>query len=92
MACASDIDSESGYSSSSSSDEEDKRSRHKNKDTGRNINGICLMANKPGVNYCVMAHSSKSKNLRSHSDSDSDVKVTEGPNRRPERGGVNGSR
>ena len=79
MARASDIDSESGYSTSSSSEEEDKRSRRKNKNAGRNINGICLMANKPGVNYCVMAHSSKSKRSHSNSDSDSnsEVKVTD---------------
>ena len=58
VARASDIDSDTEDSSSSSSDEEDKRSRRKNKDAGWNINGICLMANKPGINYCVMAYSS----------------------------------
>ena len=79
MARASDIDSESGYSSSSSSEEKDKRSRRRNNDVGWNINAICLMANKPGVNYCVMAHNSKSKHSHSDSDSDfdSEIKVTD---------------
>ena len=79
VARASDIDSDSGYSSSSSSEEGDTCSRHRNKDAGWNINRIYLMANKPGINYCVMTHNSKSKRSHSYSDSDSDsdAKVTD---------------
>jgi hypothetical protein len=42
VACASDIDSSSRYTSSSSSDEDENR--HKGKWSSKNINGLCFAA------------------------------------------------
>jgi hypothetical protein len=65
VAGASDIDSSSCYSSSSSSDEEENR--HKGKRSGKNINGLCFVAQ----GFCGMAHSTASKK-RNKDDSGSD--------------------
>jgi hypothetical protein len=70
VAGASDIDSSSCYSSSSSSDEEENR--HKGKQSGKNINGLCFAAQ----GFCGMAHSTASKKSNkddSGSDSEEDV-------------------
>jgi hypothetical protein len=70
VAGVSDIDSSSCYSSSSSSDEEENR--HKGKQSGKNINGLCFAAQ----GFCGMAHSTASKKSNkddSGSDSEEDV-------------------
>jgi hypothetical protein len=52
---ASDIVSNSCYSSSSSSDEDENR--HKGKRSSKNINGLCFTAQ----GFCRMGHSSATK-------------------------------
>jgi regulator of replication initiation timing len=74
VAGASDIDSSSYYSSSSSSDEEENR--HKGKRSGKNINGLCFIAQ----GFCGMAHSSASmKSKKDDSGSDSEEEVNNDP-------------
>jgi hypothetical protein len=74
VAGASDIDSSSCYSSSSSSDEEENR--HKGKQSGKNINGLCFAAQ----GFCGMAHSSTSKKRnKDDSGSDSEEEVNNDP-------------
>jgi hypothetical protein len=74
VAGASDIDSSSCYSSSSSSDEEENR--HKGKQSGKNINGLCFAAQ----GFCSMAHSTASKKSnKEDSGSDSDEEVNNSP-------------
>jgi hypothetical protein len=71
---ASDIDSSSRYSSSSSSDEEENR--HKGKQSGKNINGLCFTAQ----GFCGMAHSSASKKSnKDDSGSDFEEEVNNDP-------------
>jgi hypothetical protein len=74
VAGASDIDSSSCYSSSSSSDEEENR--HKGKQSGKNINGLCFAAQ----GFCSMAHSTVSKKSnKEDSGSNSDEEVNNSP-------------
>jgi hypothetical protein len=74
VAGASDIDSSSCYSSSSSSDEEENR--HKGKQSGKNINGLCFASQ----GFCGMAHSSTSKKSnKDDSGSDTEEEVNNDP-------------
>jgi hypothetical protein len=74
VACASDIDSSSCYSSSCSSDEDENR--HKGKQLNKNINGLCFTAQ----GFCGMAHSSASKKSnKDDSGSDSEEEVSNDP-------------
>jgi hypothetical protein len=74
VAGVSDIDSSSCYSSLSSSDEEENR--HKGKQSGKNINGLCFATQ----GFCGMAHSTASKKSnKEDSGSDSDEEVNNSP-------------
>jgi hypothetical protein len=74
VAGASDIDSNSCYTSSSSSDEDENR--HKGKRSSKNINGLCFTAQC----FCGMAHSSASKKSnKDDSGSDSEEEVNNDP-------------
>jgi hypothetical protein len=70
VACASDIDSSSCYSSLSSSDEEENQ--HKGKRLSKNFNGLCFIAQ----GFCGMAHCTASKKSnKDYSGSDSEEEV-----------------
>jgi regulator of replication initiation timing len=74
VASASDINSRSCYSSSSSCDEEENR--HKGKQSGKNINGLCFTAQ----GFCGKAHSTGSKKSdKDDSSSDSEEDVNNSP-------------
>jgi hypothetical protein len=74
VAGASDINSSSSYSSPSSSDEEENR--HKGKQSGKNINGLCFAAQ----GFCGMAHSSaRKKSNKDDSGSNSEEEVKNDP-------------
>jgi hypothetical protein len=73
MVGASDVDSDSVYSTSSSSSNEDEGDRRKGRKSSKNLSGLSCFARD---GFCTMTLSSGSKKSnQSNSDSDSDDKV-----------------
>jgi hypothetical protein len=71
-----DTSSNSDDSTESSSSEEEVVCKGKKKKASKNINGLCYLANKKNTGgYCVMAHSSNSKEDSENSDSEPEAEV-----------------